>query len=731
MRNLSYLPRNAGCAVLFMLSLCFETSAADAPLRIMSANLNGNTQSYQPFALRIFEGLKPDVVAIQEFNYGNNSDTDLRSLIDTAFGTNFSYFRETNGYSIPNGIISRFPIGAAGSWDDPNVPDRGFAWAQILLPGTNPLYVVSVHLNGSAGATVRDTEASNIKSLVQSAFSNAWVIVAGDFNTDSRTEACISTFKTFLSDNPIPTDAESGGDPDTNEPRNKPYDYVLPSFSMTNFLTTAVFPSHSFSNGLVFDSRVYQPLSDVNPVLINDSTNAQHMAVIKDFLISGVSTASNPPVIVTQPQSQGVYTGTDATFRVAVTGTVPFTYEWRFEGATLLGATTSAYTRTNAQPADAGGYSVVITNSFGSVTSLVATLTVSTAPYISAGPQSQSVFEGQDATFSVTATGATPLAYQWRLNGSDISGAIASAYTRANVQDTDAGNYQVVITNSSGSITSSPALLTVLSSGQSSVIAQWNFNNTNVSLTSPPPSTGAGTISLVGGTTASGWVSGTGSADTNASNSAWNTTTYPAQGTGNKSAGAQFKVSTMGWQNIVVRWDARASGTGSKYTRLQYTTNGSTFTDFPTGVSVSGITFESKTNSMTAIPSVNNNSNFAFRIVAEFESTALNDANANYVGAGGTYGPGGTTRFDLVTISGAPIPPPIAAPASLRSAGFTNQQFTFNLSGSLGSNYIIQAASDLTLSNWISLQTNTSPFKFSDSNAISFPARFYRALASP
>jgi len=192
MRNLSYLPRNAGCAVLFMLSLCFEAPAADAPLRIMSANLNGNIQSYQPFALRIFEGLKPDIVAIQEFNYGNNSDTDLRSMIDTAFGTNFSYFRETNGYSIPNGIISRFPIGAAGSWDDPNVPDRGFAWAQILLPGTNPLYVVSVYLNGSAGATVRDTEATNIKSLVQTAFSNAWVIVAGDFNTDSRTEACVS-----------------------------------------------------------------------------------------------------------------------------------------------------------------------------------------------------------------------------------------------------------------------------------------------------------------------------------------------------------------------------------------------------------------------------------------------------------------------------------------------------------------------------------------------------------
>src|SRR5205814_407560 len=113
----------------------------------------------------------------------------------------------------------------------------------------------------------------------------AWIIVAGDFNTDSRSEAAVSTFKTFLSDNPIPSDAESGGDPDTNDPRSKPYDYVLPSFAMTNALTNVVFASHSFSNGLVFDSRVYTPLADVSPVLQTDSSNAQHMAVLKDFTI--------------------------------------------------------------------------------------------------------------------------------------------------------------------------------------------------------------------------------------------------------------------------------------------------------------------------------------------------------------------------------------------------------------------------------------------------------------
>src|ERR1039457_3344957 len=84
-------------------------------VRVMAANLNGNTQSYQPFAIRIRQGLKADVVAIQEFNYTStnglevNTPAAFREMLDTAFGTNFVYYRET-GFNIPNGIISRWPI---------------------------------------------------------------------------------------------------------------------------------------------------------------------------------------------------------------------------------------------------------------------------------------------------------------------------------------------------------------------------------------------------------------------------------------------------------------------------------------------------------------------------------------------------------------------------------------------------------------------------------------------
>ena len=171
-----------------------------------------------------------------------------------------------------------------------------------------------------------------------------------------------------------------------------------------------------------------------------------------------------PPTITTQPLSQTITQGTAATFSVAVSGTAPFSYQWRFNSANISGATGSSYTRGNAQPADAGSYSVIVTNLAGSATSSNAILTVTlapTPPAITTQPQGQTVLLGGAAFFNVVATGADPLAYQWRLNGADISGATASSYSRSNLQGSDAGDYSVLVTNDYGSVLSSNATLVV------------------------------------------------------------------------------------------------------------------------------------------------------------------------------------------------------------------------------------------------------------------------------
>jgi endonuclease/exonuclease/phosphatase family metal-dependent hydrolase len=736
----------SGWKTFFLLATLFFSfqlhAQSNVNVRVMAANLNGNTQSYQPFALRILQGLQPDVVCIQEFNYSNSAASDFRSLLDTTFGTNFVYYREpfNSSGAIPNGIISRWPILNSGSWADAqqSQPNRGFAWAQIQLPGTNFLYVVSVHLLTSSAAA-RSAEATALQGLIQSNFpTNAWIILAGDFNTDSRTESTtMTTCDSYLSDFPIPVD--NNGNSFTSENRNYPHDYVLPSFALTNFETATVLPSHSFPGGLVFDSTVYTPLSDVAPVQFGDSTNAQHMAVMKDFSIPANGTNSpvtNAPSITSQPQSLIVSPGSNVTFTVTAAGTAPLAFQWLFNGTNISGASTNFYFLANAQLTNSGNYSVTVTNIAGSITSSNAVLIVSnTPPSITTQPQSQTVSIGASPTFTVTATGTAPLSYQWLLGGTNISGANTNTYTRNNVQTNDAGSYSVIVTNIAGGVTSSVATLTVLITNPV-VIAQWNFNSvpadTNTATGSTSPSIGSGTALAIGGIAAS-FVGGDTTLDPApaADNSAWTTTTYPASTVNNKSAGVQFAVGTAGKQNISVLWSQRSSNTGGKYFRLQYSTNsGTNFVDFPAAMTVTNV-FTAFTNNLASFSGVNDNSNFIFRIVAEFESTAANTANANYVGASSGYAATGTTRFDMVTVSGTGIITNSTLPAPPALGGFTfatGKGFGFNITGTTGATYIVQSSTNLANANWIPLFTNVSPFAFTDLNLFP-PQKFYRAVS--
>ena len=171
---------------------------------------------------------------------------------------------------------------------------------------------------------------------------------------------------------------------------------------------------------------------------------------------------ATPPAIAAQPQSLGVIEGNDAVFSVGVTGTAPLKYQWRFNAVPIFGATDLTYTRMNAQVTHNGGYSVVVSNMAGVVTSAVAMLTVQVPPAIVSQPTNLTLKAWGNATFSVGASGTAPLAYQWHFNSAIIPGATRSTYTRQAVQEADAGVYWVRITNVAGSLFSQEAALTVL-----------------------------------------------------------------------------------------------------------------------------------------------------------------------------------------------------------------------------------------------------------------------------
>ena len=82
------------------------------------------------------------------------------------------------------------------------------------------------------------------------------------------------------------------------------------------------------------------------------------------------------------------------------------------DGGNVSGALTATLTITNLQGTDAGNYDVVVTNAVGSITSMVASLTVLVPPSIAAQPISLTVTQGSAASFTVTAAGDAPLFYQ-------------------------------------------------------------------------------------------------------------------------------------------------------------------------------------------------------------------------------------------------------------------------------------------------------------------------------
>lgn len=287
---------------IFVLLLASLATAQTERVRIMAANTSsGNFQSYLDPGKRIFQGLKPDIVLIQEFKIGatgSTSTADTNAFVAEAFGPEFSWFREPASGGIPNGIISRYPIIAAGEWVDTNVSDRDFAWARIDIPGDKHLTVVSIHFLTSS-ATNRNAQATLLRSYVNANVDpNDYLVIGGDFNTNSRTESAINTLSTLVTDAAVPVDQDGNGN--TNANRNRPYDMVLPGFSLHALRTSVIIGQSTYPNGLVFDSRVYTPLSEVAPVQQGDSgvSGMQHMAVVKDFLIptgSGTSTPTPTP----------------------------------------------------------------------------------------------------------------------------------------------------------------------------------------------------------------------------------------------------------------------------------------------------------------------------------------------------------------------------------------------------------------------------------------------------
>ncbi|MEO7297769.1 MAG: hypothetical protein ABI042_04250 [Verrucomicrobiota bacterium] len=232
------------------------------------------------------------------------------------------------------------------------------------------------------------------------------------------------------------------------------------------------------------------------------------------------------------------------------------------------------------------------------------------------------------------------------------------------------------------------------------IVALWNFNsplrdfNVQTGSTNSNFGNGIATPLVALGTFGT---AGTTSDLDGEDNSRLRLGTFPAQNTGEKTGGVEFRFSTVGFQDINFSWEHYNSASASRYWRVQYTTDGANFIDALSYSNVVPTTFFATNTSFAGISGVNNNPNFAVRIVSEFESSVVPDSTNGYVGvqASGGYSTAGTLWLDTIQFTGAPFTGVTQATLTVsRSGNNILVSWPSTISGTL------QQTSTLSPANW-------------------------------
>jgi len=202
------------------------------------------------------------------------------------------------------------------------------------------------------------------------------------------------------------------------------------------------------------------------------SSNIGSYYVLVNNSISSNNATINVINITSQPESQTVLIGSSVGFSVTTSDTsdtsdssdsTTSSYQWYYNNEIIEDAISSTYTIPSTLISNIGSYYVVITDSYGSLTSSSATLSVIE---ITTQPESQIINSGSSVTFSITTSGSTPT-YQWYYNNSAISGATSNTYTISSTNVSNAGNYYVLLNNS---VSSDNAILSIINISPTSQI---------------------------------------------------------------------------------------------------------------------------------------------------------------------------------------------------------------------------------------------------------------------
>ncbi len=176
--------------------------------------------------------------------------------------------------------------------------------------------------------------------------------------------------------------------------------------------------------------------------------------IVADAVSLGVNVALG---ITNQPQDVASSQGGTASFTVVAQGSGTISYQWRMDGVDISGANSATLELAGLDSADAGLYSVYLTDDNGSLLSDAAALTVGPALSITDQPDGGLFDAGEDVTLTVVASGAGTLTYQWFKDTVEINGATQSSFSISSFAAGDAGTYSVEVSNGTVTAVSSNA----------------------------------------------------------------------------------------------------------------------------------------------------------------------------------------------------------------------------------------------------------------------------------
>jgi len=387
---------------------------------------------------------------VNGFTYGASTNNNLAGLVPS-YGTlspSFSSVAQTYTLNVPYAVESiRF------------TPTTADSLATVQVNGAPTT-------SGTASGLINLTEGANVIPIVVTAENNS-----------------TKTYNVTVTRAPALTSATLSQLLPSTGTLSPAFNFATTAYMLTVPLETASFtltPTLSASgatltiDGQPATSGVASQLLPLNSssVTVSLVVTAADTTTTQTYTVTVQRNFIGAPRIVMQPVPRLVEPGGAVTFSVEAVGSATLGYQWRKNGVNIAAATGSSYTVASAQVANAGTYSVVVTNSLGFITSDGALLTVVRAgvtgfPQITTQPQSALVALGTTATFSTVATGNATLVYQWRKAAVAQTGATATSFTTLPTTLTSAGTYSVLVKNADGSVVSAGARLGVLGTAAS------------------------------------------------------------------------------------------------------------------------------------------------------------------------------------------------------------------------------------------------------------------------